>query len=240
MVIYFGLKGKFKNVWQSDEFWAYLIIVGLLAVIVILGVYNNIDLLWEKVFWDSFFQIVFIIIIMGFVLVDYIFWGNVLIMLFFVLFFLGVCVGFMSGGIKLIWYLVFFKNFFFEFKCILYFCVVILLKLNGQVVIGRILIYIIIFLLLYMILFVIGFIVVVVLGLEFIIVVGVIVMALGNVGFGIGGVGLVDNFVWLSLLIKFVFFILMLFGCLELFMILVLFMFYFWKLNQGYVVRYSL
>jgi trk system potassium uptake protein TrkH len=230
-VIYYGLKGKFKNVWQSDEFRAYLTIVGLLAVIVTLAVHNNTDLSWEKAFRDSLFQIVSIITTTGFVSADYTSWGNALTMLFFVLLFLGACAGSTSGGIKLIRHLVFFKNSFLEFKRILHPRAVIPLKLNGQVVTGRILTHIIIFLLLYMILFVIGSIVVAALGLEFTTAVGATATALGNVGPGIGGVGPVDNFAWLSPPIKLFLSLLMLLGRLELFTILVLFTPYFWKSN---------
>lgn len=230
-VIYYGLKGKFKNVWQSDEFRAYMTIVGLLAVIVTLAVHNNTDLSWEKAFRDSLFQIVSIITTTGFVSADYTSWGNALTMLFFVLLFLGACAGSTSGGIKLIRHLVFFKNSFLEFKRILHPRAVIPLKLNGQVVTGRILTHIIIFLLLYMILFVIGSIVVAALGLEFTTAVGATATALGNVGPGIGGVGPVDNFAWLSPPIKLFLSLLMLLGRLELFTILVLFTPYFWKSN---------
>ena len=105
------------------------------------------------------------------------------------------------------------------------------LKLNGQVVTGRILTHIIIFLLLYLMLFLIGSIVVSALGLDFLTAIGAVATSLGNVGPGIGEVGPVDNFAWLSPQVKFILSILMLLGRLELFTILVLFTPYFWKSN---------
>ncbi len=230
-VIYFGLKGKLRKVWQSDEFRAYLIVVALLTVIVTLAVKNNTGLGWEKAFRDSLFQIVSIITTTGYVSANYASWGNSLTMLFFVLMFLGACAGSTSGGIKLIRHLVFFKNSFLEFKRILHPRAVIPLKLNGQVVTGRILTHIIIFLLLYLILFVTGSIIVAAFGLDFTTAVGAVATSLGNVGPGIGNVGPVDNFAWLSAPVKLFLSFLMLLGRLELFTILVLFTPYFWKSN---------
>lgn len=230
-VIYYGLKGKLKQVWRSDEFRAYVILVVLFTVIVTLGVKNNTTLVWEKAFRDSLFQIVSLITTTGYVSADYTSWGDSLTMLFFVLMFLGACAGSTSGGIKLVRHLVFFKNSFLEFKRILHPRAVIPLKLNRQVVTGRILTHIIIFLLLYLILFVIGSIVVAALGLDFMTAIGAVATSLGNVGPGIGGVGPVDNFAWLSSEIKLVLTMLMLLGRLELFTILVLFTPYFWRTN---------
>ncbi|MCB0584961.1 MAG: TrkH family potassium uptake protein [Phaeodactylibacter sp.] len=230
-VIYFGLKGKFSKVWASDEFKAYLLLVILFSIIVTLVVKNNTDLGWEKSFRDSIFQIVSIITTTGFVSADYTSWSNSLTMLFFVLMFLGASAGSTSGGIKLIRHLVFFKNSFLEFKRILHPRAIVPLKLNGQVVTGRILTHIIIFLLLYLMLFLIGSIVVSALGLDFLTAIGAVATSLGNVGPGIGEVGPVDNFAWLSPQVKFILSILMLLGRLELFTILVLFTPYFWKSN---------
>jgi len=230
-VIYYGLKGKFRNVWKSDEFKAYLVIVFVLTVIVMLAVKNNTELGWEKAFRDSLFQIVSIITTTGFVSADYTSWGTGLTMLFFVLMFLGANAGSTSGGIKLVRHLVFFKNSFLEFKRILHPRAVIPLKLNGKVVTGRILTHIIIFLLLYLILFVLGSIIVAGMGLDFMTAIGAVATSLGNVGPGIGEVGPVDNFAWLSPQIKLFLSFLMLLGRLELFTILVLFTPYFWKSN---------
>ena len=230
-VIYFGLKGKFSKVWASDEFKAYLLIVFLFTVIVTFVVKSNTGLPWEKSFRDSIFQLVSIITTTGFVSADYTSWSNSLTMLFFVLMFLGASAGSTSGGIKLIRHLVFFKNSFLEFKRILHPRAIVPLKLNGQVVTGRIRTHIIIFLLLYLMLFLIGSIVVSAMGLDFLTAIGAVATSLGNVGPGIGEVGPVDNFAWLSPQIKFTLSILMLLGRLELFTILVLFTPYFWKAN---------
>lgn len=230
-VIYYGLKGKFNKVWQSDEFKAYIILVVVLTLIITYGVVHTTNHSFEKALRDSLFQIVSIITTTGFVSADYTAWHPSLTMIFFILMFMGACAGSTSGGIKLVRHLVFFKNSFLEFKRIIHPRAVVPLKLNGTVVSGRILTHIIIFLLLYLILFVLGSIVVAGMGLDFMTAIGAVATSIGNVGPGIGQVGPVDNFAWLPPNVKLFLSFLMLLGRLEIFTILVLFTPYFWQSN---------
>lgn len=230
-VLYFSLKGRLRNVWRSDEFKTYLLVVLLLGAIVTVVVQHATGHSWEKSFRDSLFQIVSIITTTGFVSADYTSWAPGLTMLFFILMFLGACAGSTSGGIKIIRHLVFFKNSLLEFKRIVHPRAIVPLKLNGSVVAPRIMTHIIIFLLLYMMLFVMSSIAVSFMGLDFDTAIGAVATSLGNVGPGIGKVGPVDNFAWLSWEIKLFLSFLMLLGRLEIFTILVLFTPYFWKLN---------
>jgi trk system potassium uptake protein TrkH len=230
-ITYFGLKGKWKRVWCSDEFKAYLGLILLLSAVVTISVYQSTDLSLEKAFRDSAFQVVSIITTTGFVSADYTAWNSGLTMLFFVLLFMGASAGSTSGGIKVIRHLVFFKNSFLEFRRLIHPRAVVPLKINGQLVSGKIIIHIIIFLLLYLMLFVAGSITVSIMGLDFLTAIGAVATALGNVGPGIGEVGPVDNFAWLPQQVKWVLCLLMLMGRLELFTILVLFSPYFWRSN---------
>lgn len=230
-VIYHGLKGRFNKVWQSDEFKAYLILVGLLTLTLTYPVLLHSNQGLEKAFRDSLFQVVSLITTTGFVSADYTAWGSAITMLCFFMMFAGASAGSTSGGIKLIRHLVFFKNSFLEFKRIIHPRAIIPLKLNGQVVPGRTLTHIIIFLLLYLFLFVFGSIIAAAMGLDFMTAIGAVATCIGNVGPGIGAVGPVDNFAWLPAHIKLFLAFLMLLGRLEIFTILVLFSPYFWKSN---------
>jgi len=69
-VLYYSLMGKFKKVWRSDEFKAYLLVVGVLGIIVTLSVHHATDLSWEKSFRDSLFQIISLITTTGYVSAD--------------------------------------------------------------------------------------------------------------------------------------------------------------------------
>lgn len=230
-ILYLSLLRKMKQVWASDEFRAYLLIVLVLTVIVTLKVHYETDLSWEQSFRDSIFQIVSVITTTGFVSADYTAWADSLTMLFFVLLFLGASAGSTSGGIKIIRHLVFFKNSGLEFKRILHPNALVPLKINGSAVSGRIITRIIIFLLIYLAIFVVGSIVVSAMGIDFETAIGAVATSLGNVGPGIGKVSPVDNFAWLPDSVKLFLSFLMLLGRLELFTILVLFTPYYWKAN---------
>lgn len=230
-VLYFGFKRKFKKVWASDEFRAYLFMVIVLVAVVSLKVFQVENLSFEKAFRDSAFQVISLITTTGFVTADYTSWSNDLTMLFFILLFLGACAGSTAGGIKVIRNLVLVKNTYLEFKRILHPRAIVSLKINQVSVTGRVITHVIIFLLLYLLSFVIGSVILSVMGYDFLTSVGAAATSLGNVGPGIGKVGPVDNFGWMSGPAKILLSFLMLLGRLELFTILVLFTPFFWKSN---------
>ncbi|HHH50412.1 MAG TPA: TrkH family potassium uptake protein [Saprospiraceae bacterium] len=234
-VIYFGIKGKFKKVWASDEFKSYLFLVLTLIAIVSITIYSILDISFEQAFRDASFQIVSILTTTGFVTADYTSWTSGLTILFFILLFIGASAGSTAGGIKIIRFLVFVKNSLLEFKRLLHPKALIRTKIDKNIVKPRIITHIMVFLLLYMFLFVIGSIAMAIILNDFdqpiLTAMGSVATSLGNVGPGIGEVGPVDNFSKIPMAGKWVLSFLMLLGRLELFTILILFMPYFWKNN---------
>ena len=228
-VMYFGLTGRFKRVWASDEFRAYVSLVGFLIVVVGLLLVTNVGHPIEQAFRDSAFQIVSLVTTTGYVSADYTSWGPGLTVLFFTLLFAGACAGSTSGGIKLVRHLVFVKNSILEFKRILHPRAMIRIKINGEIVAPRILTHILVFLLIYLAIIVAGSIFVSACGLDFASAMAAVASSLGNVGPGIGSVGPTDTFAHLPGNAKIILTFLMLLGRLELFTILVLFTPYFWK-----------
>jgi len=105
------------------------------------------------------------------------------------------------------------------------------LRINTEVVSGKIITHVFNFLLLYLLLFVFGSVLLAMMGLDFMTSIGAMATSLGNVGPGIGGVGPADNFAWLPGHIKVFLAFVMLIGRLEIFTVLVLFTPYFWRLN---------
>ena len=230
-ILYFGFKRRWRDVWKSDEFRTYIWLVVLLAAIVTFKVRHATGLGWEQSFRDGLFQIVSLITTTGYVSADYSSWADSLTMLFFILLFAGACAGSTSGGIKIIRHLVFFKNSVLEFKRILHPHAIVPLRVNGQVVRGRVIINVFIFLLVYLAIFVLGSIILSLMGLDFMTSLGAMATCLGNVGPGIGEVGPANNFAQLGSNIQLFLSFIMILGRLELFTILVLFMPYFWRLN---------
>ncbi len=228
-VIYFSLSGKFKRVWASSEFRAYVLLVSLVGVTVALLLFAYQGFAFENAFRTSLFQIVSLITTTGYVTADYTAWGSGLTVLFFALLFSGACAGSTSGGIKLVRHLVFVKNSILEFKRILHPRALIRIKINNEVVAPRILTHILVFLLIYLGIIVIGTIVVSAFGMDFPSAMSAVASAVGNVGPGIGSVGPINTFAEVPTGAKAFLSFLMLLGRLELFTILVLFTPYFWK-----------
>lgn len=229
--IYLAFKRKWANIWKMDEFRAYLYLVLTAVLLVTLQVKHVTDSDWERSFRDAAFQVVSVITTTGFVTADYLQWGTPAIMIIFLLLFVGGCAGSTSGGVKVIRSLVFFKNSFLEFKRILHPNAVISLKINNQIIRGKIITHIMIFLLLYIATFCVGSVSMAFLGYDFLTSMGAVATALGNVGPGIGKLGPMFNFGWLSAEAKVLLSFLMLFGRLELFTIMVLFTPHFWRAN---------
>lgn len=230
-LIYFGLVGKFKRIFSSDEFKSYAI--GLLAVSIVLAfpIYLKSDYGVELAFRKSLFQVVSVVTTTGFVTDDYTQYGSGVTFVFFMLLFLGGCAGSTAGGIKFVRHTVFLKNSWLEFKRIVHPRAIVPLIINGERVTGRIINNIMNFLLIYLMTFVIGALVISILGYDLATSLGSVATCLGNVGPAIGQVGPVDNFAFFSPEAKAVLSFIMLLGRLELFTILILFTPFFWRAN---------
>ncbi|MFK7937255.1 MAG: TrkH family potassium uptake protein [Saprospiraceae bacterium] len=230
-VIYLALTRKWKDVWRNEELKLYVTLIALLTLVITTVVFFVTDLGIEKAFRDSIFQVASLITTTGFVSADYTQWHPAITMLLLGVIFTGACAGSTSGGIKIIRHLTFFKNMKREFQRLLHPRAILPLKINGEIVPQPVINNITIFLLFYLGLFAVGCIVVSILGLDFTTAIGAVATSISNVGPGVGKVGPVDNFAWLSDSVKWVLMFLMLLGRLELFTILILFTPYFWRGN---------
>ncbi|SHN09791.1 trk system potassium uptake protein TrkH [Cyclobacterium lianum] len=230
-LLYFAFKGRFRRIWASDEFRAYLISLLILVAGISVAIYYLVPGNVEAIFREAMFQVVSLITTTGYVTADYTAYSNGITIIFFMMLFMGACAGSTSGGIKFIRHLTFVKNSTLEFKRIVHPRAVVPLKINGQRVTGKVITHIMNFLLLYLMIFVLGSIVMSVAGYDLITSFGAVATSLGNVGPAIGRVGPVDNFAFFSPFAKLFLSFLMLLGRLELFTILVLFTPYFWRAN---------
>ncbi len=230
-IIYFGLIGKFKRVWKSDEFKAYATAIIILAIAFVAPIFYYSGQDFEKSFRDGLFQIVSLITTTGYVTADYTSYHQGLTLLFFMMLFLGGSAGSTSGGIKFVRHLTFVKNTWLEFKRIVHPRAVVPLKINGDRVTGKIITHIMNFLLIYLMIFVIGSIVMALMGYDILTSFGAVATSLGNVGPAIGKVGPMDNFAFFDPGAKIFLSFLMLLGRLELFTVLIVFTPFFWRAN---------
>lgn len=230
-VIYFGVLGKFKNVWRSDEFKVYILSLVVISVALFFPIYLKGGIDAEFAFRKSMFQVVSIVTTTGFVSDDYTQYGQGMLFVCFMLLFLGGSAGSTAGGIKFVRHLTFIKNSWLEFKRIVHPRAIVPLMINGDRVTGKIITHIMNFLLIYLLTFVMGSMVLTLMGYDILTSFGAVATTLGNVGPAIGRVGPIDNFAFFSAEAKFFLSFIMLLGRLELFTILILFTPFFWRAN---------
>ncbi len=230
-VIYLGLTGKFRKIYENEEWRMYMIVLLFGITFGVLALVNTVGWEWEPAFRAILFNIISIVTTTGFVANDYTSWNNGFTIFFFILLFTGACAGSTSGGIKLIRHLVFMRNTLLEFKRIIHPRALIRLKVNKKLVAPRVIIHILVFLIVYIFLFVLGALLLSFMGLDFETSIGAAATALGNVGPGMGSVSPVDNYAHLPEMAKMILCFLMICGRLELFTVLVLFTTYFWQRN---------
>jgi len=230
-VIYFGILGKFKNVWRSDEFKVYILFLMVFSIVLFIPIYFKGGIDVEFAFRKSMFQVVSLVTTTGFVSDDYTQYGQGMLFVCFMLLFLGGSAGSTAGGIKFVRHLTFIKNSWLEFKRIVHPRAIVPLMINGDRVTGKIITHIMNFLLIYLLTFVMGSMVLTLMGYDILTSFGAVATTLGNVGPAIGRVGPIDNFAFFSIEAKFFLSFIMLLGRLELFTILILFTPFFWRAN---------
>ena len=230
-VIYFGLMGKFKRVFRSDEFKTYGFTLLAIAIVLYYPIFANGGVSHELAFRKSLFQVVSIVTTTGFVTDDYTQYSQGVTFICFMLLFLGGCAGSTAGGIKFVRHLTFIKNSWLEFKRLVHPRAIVPLIINGDRVTGRIITHIMNFLLIYLLTFVLGALALSLMGYDLATSLGSVATSLANVGPGIGKVGPVDNFAFFSPSAKIFLSVIMLLGRLELYTLLILFTPFFWRAN---------
>ncbi len=239
VLTYAALRRKSLILWKTEEFRLYfLVVLGLIMVVtgfVYWGEYvgKSATLSFEQAFRDASFQVLAIITTTGFGTADFTAWGSFLMLLFFVLMFVGANAGSTSGGIKLVRWAVILKNSHLELKRQLHPKAIMLVRFNGKSVSDELVSRIKAFLLIFLFIFVAGTFVMSLMGLDFISALGSVAACLGNIGPGIGIVGPGDslNFAQLPDGGKWFLSFLMLLGRLELFTVLILITPFFWRKN---------
>ena len=241
VLIYFGLTGKFKKIFQDTEFKWYVSFISVFVIVSTIILFFNVNLSstevyhpevlgkFESSFRHSLFQVVALVTTTGFVTGDFVSWTPFLTMLFFGIMFMGGSSGSTSSGVKVLRHLILIKNGFLEFKRSLHPNAIFPLRHNNHVVKKPIIIHVLAFFILYLILFIIGAGVLSALGLDFASAIGGAASSLGNVGPALGSLGPITNFDSLPEIGKYWCSFLMLVGRLELFTVLIFFTPYFWK-----------
>jgi trk system potassium uptake protein TrkH len=235
---YFTMHANFKKVWSNEEFRKYVTIVFLFTITItgtiILQKFQLQSLdsnIWsfEKIFRDSLFQVVSISTTTGYVSADYLAWSPIAIMSLYLLMFFGASAGSTSGGIKIVRIILLAKHSYYEFKRLVHPNAIIPLRLDKRTVPEKIITNVLAYIIIYIIIYLFGVVVMSGLGYDLETSLGSVVATLSNVGPGIGNVGPMDNYAFLSSPAKWFLTFMMLCGRLELFTVLILFSPAFWK-----------
>ncbi|MBU2915472.1 MULTISPECIES: TrkH family potassium uptake protein [Reichenbachiella] len=228
-VTYFALHGKMKTVFKNEEFRFYVLLTVLVTVLITIGIYQTQGTSIELSIREGLFQVVSIMTTTGYVSADYTQWPYEIVLLLFVLMFVGASAGSTAGGVKIVRHLILVKNSVLELKRQLHPSAILPVRFNGKAVHKDITFNILAFIMIYVSIFALGSILMAFLGLDFMTAISSVATCLGNIGPGLGDVGPVDHFGNIPMVGKWVLCMLMLLGRLELFTVLILFTPYFWR-----------
>jgi len=238
---YFALKGKFRKVFEDDEFKWYIFFIASFTLVAAVIIYFKADfgissishpMVWgqaESSFRHALFQVLAIVTTTGFITADYTLWTPFLTIFFFGMFFLGGSAGSTSGGVKVVRHLLLIRNGVAEFKRTLHPNAILPVRYKNKAIPKEILFNILGFFILYMLAFIIGAMGLAALGLSFETSIGGAASSLGNIGPAFGALGPVNNFNGLPDFGKWWCCFLMLIGRLELFTVLIILTPFFWR-----------
>ncbi len=220
--LYYELyKGRFSNIFKNIEFRVYMSIIfvsSLLIAFNLRGYYTNI----LEALMHSFFQVGSIITTTGYATVDFDLWPSFSKTLLFFLLFVGGSAGSTGGAIKVVRIIMLFKLVKREIQKLLHPRAVIPIQFNGKIVQPDVIAGVSGFFFLYIVIFLVATLLLTFEDISFMSAASAAAATLGNVGPGFEAVGPIRNYAFFSPWAKLLMSMLMLFGRLELYTILVL------------------
>jgi trk system potassium uptake protein TrkH len=221
--IYFGLKGNFKKIFGNNEFFFYSLLSASFIIVVSLVLYFKSGFSVGKSILDGTFHVISIITTTGFYTHDYNLWGNIIIMIFFILMFTGGTAGSTSGGIKIVRLVLITKNNRQELKRLIHPNAFIPVRLDNRVIPQSTIYNLLVFITLYFLTVCTAAFVMSFMGFDLIASFSTSVSMLGNIGPGLGTFGPFTNYSALPMGGKIFLSGLMLLGRLELLTIMIFF-----------------
>lgn len=232
-ILYYLFKGKIKKSLSSEEFRYYLWLLVVATIIVGVVLVSLSHYGYEEAFRTAAFQVVSVVTTTGFVTADYSIWHPSITAIFLLLTFAGASAGSTSGGIKIIRHLVFIKNSYLELKRLLHPNAYLRVKVDGEIVTGKIITHILVFLLMYLMILGASTFVLTISessqDFSFISYIGLSITCLSNVGPAVGSIGPLQNFASLSDFTQLFLSLIMIIGRLEVFTVIIILAPVFWK-----------
>jgi len=222
------MKKDFTGYKSEEVLWYSFIFIVLSAGVSLVHYFNSHDSLFYTL-THGFFTISSILTTTGFATIDYSQWGQTAIALIFIAMLIGGNAGSTAGGIKVIRFVVMFKNLNYQIKKILFPNAVISVKVDKKTVPQPIINNVSAFIFLYILTVTAIALYLFANGYDTLTSISASIACVGNIGPGFGHVGPVDNFSFFTQTQKLVLAIGMIIGRLEFFTVLILLSRDFWK-----------
>jgi len=221
--IYFGLKGNFRKVFANNEFFFYSVVC-IAFMIIVSGVLSTMKgFPAGTAALEGSFHVVSIITTTGFYIHDHKMWGDLIMVIFFVLMFTGGTAGSTSGGIKIIRLLLVTRNTRQELKRLIHPNAFIPVRIDKRIIPQTIIFNLLVYITLYFLIICVSAFIISFMGYDLITSFSTSASMLGNIGPGLGTFGPFTNFSEMPETGKWFMSVLMIGGRLELLTVMVLF-----------------
>lgn len=226
---FYALRGNLSRFGKSSEFRFYTSVVIVATAIVTINIMNGGGYSFYSALRYASFQVVSIMTTTGFATADYELWPVLSQMLLISLMFFGGMVGSTGGGMKQARILLMFKQAYRELYHLIHPRALTALKLDGKNVAKETLGGIWGFLFLFILLAVVATLLMTALDVDLVTSASTVISSMANVGPALGSAGPSENYYSLPAAGKWVLYMCMLIGRLEIYTVILLFMPMFWK-----------
>ncbi|WP_130536445.1 TrkH family potassium uptake protein [Thiomicrorhabdus indica] len=217
-----------KHYYRDPEFKVYAALLILATTVVVSYLYlQNVYSTWEEAFRYGVFQTVSIATTTGFANADFAAWPSFLPVLLIFMSFIGGSAGSTAGGMKVIRFVLLFKQGLRELKSLLHPNAILPVKLANKTIPEKVMTAVWGFLAVYVFSFAVIMLAVMALGVDQVTAFSAVAAMMNNLGPGLGEVA--ANFSTMSDPVKWILTFAMLLGRLEIFTLLVLFTAAFWR-----------
>ena len=219
---YFLLVRRFRDVFRSEELWAYAAIVGAAVLAIATDILHMYESFGQSLRY-SFFQVASIITTTGYATADFNLWPTFSKGILVVLMFIGACAGSTGGGIKVARIVILAKTSWGDMRKMLHPNAVTTTRFEGKALTDKHIRSVHLFLTVYLLVFTVSFLLLSLDGFDIVTTFTALTACINNIGPGLEVVGPMGNFSafswWSKLLLSFD----MLVGRLEIFPMLLLF-----------------
>lgn len=228
-LIYFAIKGNFKKIFRNNEFLFYTILAAGVSIIIAILLTSDPEVTVSGALSNGFFNTISILSTTGFYTSDFSQWGNLAILIIFILMFTGGMAGSASGGMKIIRMMIVTKNVRNESGRLIHPHAYLPVRIDQKRIPEKIVYNLLIFTILYFITLCAGTLIISFLDYDVITSFSTTASMLGNIGPGLGSFGPFTTYSAMPSTGKWILCGLMLLGRLELLTVIVLFTRSFYK-----------